>query len=496
MFSLYAVGTLFGSAYLVYQYIIFPLFLSPLSKIPPAHWSVPSSARWINSHRLNGKTGLSATLSAHNRLGPIVRLSPDEISVASIDGLRKIYSGGFEKDESYVQEFTNYGTVNLVSMLGNREHGMQKRMISHVYSKSYIQNSGDGKRAWEILVGRLLEVLYKAEGAAFDAYGLNQGIGADFMSAYLFGLENATDFMRDTETRTRISQCYRKKFKRLPGEAGATETVESFVLDLCRAAARTTERDIDSETGTSPVVYAQLSSQMSKRFSTPSPENKELLVASEMFDQFTASIETSRISLTYMEWELSRRPSLQQSLRQELLTLSPPIQVGESQLPDPKSIDSLPLLNAILKETLRLYTPSPATLTRITPPVGTTIEGYFIPGNIVIGTSGGCMHQNSSVFPEPQEFKPERWLTEDEEKRKEMNRWFWAFGSGGRMCIGSHYAIHMLKLSIAAIYSNFETEIVDDEGIEQEDAFLAGPVGEKLVLRFRALASRSDQEQT
>lgn len=46
----------------------------------------------------------------------------------------------------------------------------------------------------------------------------------------------------------------------------------------------------------------------------------------------------------------------------------------------------------------------------------------------------------------------------------------------------------MLKLSIAAIYSNFETAIVDDEGIEQEDAFLAGPVGEKLVLRFRPMA--------
>lgn len=46
----------------------------------------------------------------------------------------------------------------------------------------------------------------------------------------------------------------------------------------------------------------------------------------------------------------------------------------------------------------------------------------------------------------------------------------------------------MLKLSIAAIYSNFETDIVDDEGIEQEDAFLAGPFGEKLVLRFQPVA--------
>ena len=42
----------------------------------------------------------------------------------------------------------------------------------------------------------------------------------------------------------------------------------------------------------------------------------------------------------------------------------------------------------------------------------------------------------------------------------------------------------VLKTIVAAIYTNYETTIVDDEGIEQEDAFLAGPVGRKLVLTF------------
>jgi hypothetical protein len=42
-----------------------------------------------------------------------------------------------------------------------------------------------------------------------------------------------------------------------------------------------------------------------------------------------------------------------------------------------------------------------------------------------------------------------------------------------------------LKLITAALYTNFTTAIVDDAGIEQEDAFLAGPVGEHLVLRLK-----------
>ena len=41
-----------------------------------------------------------------------------------------------------------------------------------------------------------------------------------------------------------------------------------------------------------------------------------------------------------------------------------------------------------------------------------------------------------------------------------------------------------MKLITAAIYTNYRTHIVDDEGIEQQDAYTASPKGNKLVLRF------------
>ena len=118
------------------------------------------------------------------------------------------------------------------------------------------------------------------------------------------------------------------------------------------------------------------------------------------------------------------------------------------------------------------------------------------------------------MFPEPEVWKPERWLNAGEEKEREMLRWFWTFGSGGRMCIGRHFAVQgtvpifiispkkkiflgcsaeelicvrfiiEMKLIITAIYTNFSTHIVDDTGIEQEDAYTAGPKGNKLMLRF------------
>lgn len=44
-----------------------------------------------------------------------------------------------------------------------------------------------------------------------------------------------------------------------------------------------------------------------------------------------------------------------------------------------------------------------------------------------------------------------------------------------------------MKIVVAAIYTNYTTSIVDDEGMEQDDAFLGHPVGEKLVLRPRSV---------
>jgi hypothetical protein len=41
-----------------------------------------------------------------------------------------------------------------------------------------------------------------------------------------------------------------------------------------------------------------------------------------------------------------------------------------------------------------------------------------------------------------------------------------------------------LKLIVAGIYTNYRSRIIDDQGIEQEDAYSAGPKGNKLILEF------------
>lgn len=77
----------FASAlvYAIYRYIIHPLFLSPLSRIPSAHVTASLSPIWILWLRYIGKENVTV-YEAHKRLGPLVRLGPNEVSVNCVDG--------------------------------------------------------------------------------------------------------------------------------------------------------------------------------------------------------------------------------------------------------------------------------------------------------------------------------------------------------------------------------------------------------------------------
>lgn len=96
------------SGFTVYRYIIYPAFLSPLSRIPNANITVSVSPLWILWKRWLSKE-LSAIHAAHKKCGRIVRLGPNEVSVNSDEGLRVVYAGGFEKHEFYPNLFDNYG---------------------------------------------------------------------------------------------------------------------------------------------------------------------------------------------------------------------------------------------------------------------------------------------------------------------------------------------------------------------------------------------------
>jgi hypothetical protein len=115
LFSIIALLALAGIA--LYKFILYPAFLSPLSKIPNAHPTAPFSEAWILWTRYSMRNN-RATLAAHQRYGPIVRMAPNELSINCVDGgIRTVYAGGFEKHDWYPRLFPSYGYTSLWSSL-------------------------------------------------------------------------------------------------------------------------------------------------------------------------------------------------------------------------------------------------------------------------------------------------------------------------------------------------------------------------------------------
>ncbi|KAF2672410.1 cytochrome P450 [Microthyrium microscopicum] len=497
---------------LLYTYILHPAFFTPFSKVPFAHPTSSISSLWITWKRRQGHE-VRTIHKAHQQLGPVVRLGPNEVSVNSLDGLRKIYAGSWDRHEWFLQVRAFGEVPNLSSMLVKKEHSVRKRILAPVYTKSYILGSEDFRiLAGVLLFERFFPYLDSVTRSREEVNVLNLGAaaGVEFLSAYMVGVQNGFNLLGKGKelVQRKYLENAKKKLSPLMGAKItddiklAVEESEEEVLQMCKRAKRSMEKAASGsnevETSSHPVVFAQMRELIPSKEGITDQEELLHHIASEFLDNLDAGREGSAITLTYAIHELSKQPLLEAALRKELMTLEPPLiypagskEVSESIL---RGLDKLPLLDAILTETLRLYPTTQVPLRRVVPEGGATIDNYFIPPGVTIHSSSHCLNRNSAAFSEPEEWKPERWRcaedTQDgnmEKQDAESNprRWFWTFGSGSRMCIGNHLMVLILKLLLAAIYTNFKITIVDDDDIQQsENAVIAGPVGGKLIVKF------------
>lgn len=162
----------------------------------------------------------------------------------------------------------------------------------------------------------------------------------DFTSAYLFGLSNGTDFMHNANYRRHWLAEYKTFKTQLPRERAGCE-IERWCLSMCEAAEpfiRSGEEVKQDPSSTQPVVYGRLTQSLRESAQSDNPEENPAIIvtaASEMLDHLIAGHETSGITLTYLMYELSQRPSLQDRLRAELLSFDPSIPRSSQTLATP-----------------------------------------------------------------------------------------------------------------------------------------------------------------
>ncbi|KAI1396781.1 cytochrome P450 [Hypoxylon fuscum] len=176
---------------------------------------------------------------------------------------------------------------------------------------------------------------------------------------------------------------------------------------------------------------------------------------------------------------LLRSPKALDRLRGELDTAVEPTHDIASYA----EVKNLPYLRACLDESLRLSPPVAFGLNRKTPPEGMFIDGHWIPGNTTVGVPAYTAHRNPDIFPDPEVFRPERWL---EDGGKEAQSSFIAFSAGSRGCIGRNITYIEQTILMATLLRRYDFALSQPGWeMECEEAFNLWPKTIPLTIRRR-----------
>jgi cytochrome P450 family 110 len=171
----------------------------------------------------------------------------------------------------------------------------------------------------------------------------------------------------------------------------------------------------------------------------------------ELITLLLAGHETTATALTWAFYWIHHLPEVKEKLLAELAPLN-----GEL---DSSTIVRLPYLNAFCSEVLRIYPIGLITLIRTVKTPFKLLDYELTPG-MMLAPCIYLVHQREDLYPEPHQFKPERFL-----ERQFSPYEFLPFGGGSRRCIGSAFSLFEMKLVLANILSNYRLALVDDRPI-------------------------------
>ncbi|MBW4528705.1 MAG: cytochrome P450 [Phormidium tanganyikae FI6-MK23] len=199
----------------------------------------------------------------------------------------------------------------------------------------------------------------------------------------------------------------------------------------------------------------------------------EVELRDELITLLIAGHETTASSLAWALYWIHQRPEVHEKLRQEL--------AGLGANPDPNAIFRASYLTAVCCEALRLYPVVMLALNRI---VKSPLEilGYRLePGTVIIP----CIyltHQREKLYPEPKQFRPERFL-----ERQFAPYEYLPFGGGNRRCIGMAFALFEMKLVLTTVLSQWRMVVADTQLLRpvRKGALLAPAEGAQMIIKAR-----------
>jgi enediyne biosynthesis protein E7 len=181
----------------------------------------------------------------------------------------------------------------------------------------------------------------------------------------------------------------------------------------------------------------------------PDARKRWRVMRDELVTILLAGHETTASTLSWTWYLLSRDPEAAAAIHAEA------VEVLGDRTPDHEDLARLPYTTTVIQEAMRLYPPVWG-LTRKSV-AADEISGYRIPAGADVMICTYTLHRHPGFWPEPNEFRPERFATA---AAATTHRYAYIpFGAGPRVCVGSHLGMMEATLIAAMVARDFRFEI-------------------------------------
>ncbi|MFM1841545.1 MAG: hypothetical protein RLZZ490_276 [Cyanobacteriota bacterium] len=267
--------------------------------------------------------------------------------------------------------------------------------------------------------------------------------------------------------------------KYLPTQAArdywaARKTLEAFLLPRAELAMKLRDGEIKT---TDSRVSDLFQSSLLVRVISKEPRYTQGDLLAEMVELLIAGTDTTAHSLSFAVGELASHPEIFQKAQR----IVDQVYAKYGNFHSVASLTELTYIRAIFKETLRLYSiASGSTSLQVVRPLA--IDDITIPVGTKIFWSMLAAGRDPESYPNPDEFRPERWLAEEQGSPSLP---MIDFGSGAHRCLGEQLAMLEATVMLAELLRQFTWELVNGRAsLEnlQQNLLIYPP--DKMPLRF------------
>ncbi|KAK6206423.1 hypothetical protein LQW54_007716 [Pestalotiopsis sp. IQ-011] len=436
---------------------IYNIYWHPLSKFPGPKLAAASDwyyARWYTS---GDWPFLSQEL--HRKYGDVVRIGPNELSFNTPKALKDIYSHATKGQKKFLKsDFYDFahGRPDIVAARDPAEHAVQRRQLAHAFStKSLRGQEGIVQGYLDQFVDQMGKLsVEKGSVEVGEAFNwLTFDIIGDLAFGESFGAvaSGKTHFWVEVIMSSFFVMTLSNLRKRIPAMTLALPFLipMSFLSNVKKHKALTLEKTRKrislGDMGRDDFFSNLLKTDGALDEQYLSNQANVLIVAGS---------ETTATFLGAVTYFLLKNPESLAKLRQEVRGTFPTYDQINGD-----TATSLPYLEAVIEEGLRLFPPAAIALPRECP--GVEIDGHWVPKGVIVSTNPYVMTRDARYWNRPDDFVPERWIGEglSGDNRAASQ----PFSIGPRACLGINLAKVEMRLALAKLAWKYEWELVNKD---------------------------------